>query len=385
MIIKYIINRILIALNLFIGYILTLFSLIISELTKKQVRNAHKPNIIVSQIFEIGDMVLTLPFIRNIKLNYPNSKVTLICGDWAVSIGRLSSDVNNILIYNSIAARRVNKINLKDIIYQIKEITRLKCDIFFDIRGDFFITIAVLNLFLKNPRMRYYNRSIISFQDKMKSIFTHKSPMHEVTKQLCLLLKAGGKIEKADILLKYPNHVGEYTEFLSDYIIFHLGAGWEYRTLPSETSLKIIDLLLEKTSLNIVLTGSESDLKIKNVSKVVNSLPISRRIINLIGKTTFEEIFLLISKSLLLIGPDTSVTHLAGILGIPTVALYGPNDPRKIGPYFFKENSFIIYHKLECSPCKQIKCVSPNNYCMMYISPYEVVEKALHLLKYETR
>ena len=38
-------------------------------------------------------------------------------------------------------------------------------------------------------------------------------------------------------------------------------------------------------------------------------------------------------KARVYIGPDTSVTHLAAASGCPTVALYGPTDPRLWGPW----------------------------------------------------
>ena len=41
----------------------------------------------------------------------------------------------------------------------------------------------------------------------------------------------------------------------------------------------------------------------------------------------------LLSQARVYVGPDTSVTHLAAAAGCPTVALYGPTDPRLWGPW----------------------------------------------------
>jgi heptosyltransferase-3 len=51
------------------------------------------------------------------------------------------------------------------------------------------------------------------------------------------------------------------------------------------------------------------------------------------GQLTWPHLAALLSKARVYVGPDTSVTHLAAASGCPTVALYGPTDPRLWGPW----------------------------------------------------
>ena len=71
------------------------------------------------------------------------------------------------------------------------------------------------------------------------------------------------------------------------------------------------------------------------------------------------------------VGPDTSVTHLAAASGAPTVALYGPTDPRLWGPWPAagldrpwkaagkiqrRGNVWLVQNPQPCLPCQGEGC-----------------------------
>jgi heptosyltransferase-3 len=55
--------------------------------------------------------------------------------------------------------------------------------------------------------------------------------------------------------------------------------------------------------------------------------------VNMAGKLSLAESAFLISRAKYYVGPDTAVTHMAAALGTPTVALFGPSNPVKWGPW----------------------------------------------------
>lgn len=357
---------------------------ILSFLTSFNNRKFDFPDIriVITQIFEIGDMVLTLPFISALKNYFPNSRVTVICGKSLIPLVQLFPIIDDFIVYNSPAARSttLRSFNFfKEVLILIRKMFKLNPDIIIDIRGDICIAFVSLLCLIKNHKMKYLNRCLVYFK---KSFL--KSKQHEVDKQIFLLHMLVGKNVKfsfSPLLLKsYRKKIPIKFKILKSYLVFHLGAGWEFRILPYETTLETINLILRNTELNIVLTGSKEDLKFFNIAKVIERLPVTDRIVNMVGKTTFYELYCLINNAKLYIGPDTGITHLAALLGKPTIALYGPNIPEKIGPYNVNQNVQVIYHKLKCSPCKQIKCKFPDKYCMSYISPEEIVGRVLEFI-----
>lgn len=59
----------------------------------------------------------------------------------------------------------------------------------------------------------------------------------------------------------------------------------------------------------------------------------SDRYINLLGKTSLMDLIPLVGQSKLVVANDSGPMHLAAAMGKPVVALFGPTDPRRFGPY----------------------------------------------------
>jgi ADP-heptose:LPS heptosyltransferase len=79
------------------------------------------------------------------------------------------------------------------------------------------------------------------------------------------------------------------------------------------------------------------------------------------------------------IGADSGITHLAAAVGIPTIALFGPTDPRIWGPR--GEKVAILRKNVSCSPCAPEdleRC--DHRRCLDLIPVEEVMEKACRLM-----
>ena len=89
------------------------------------------------------------------------------------------------------------------------------------------------------------------------------------------------------------------------------------------------------------------------------------------GALSWPELAALIGSALVYVGPDTAVTHLAAATGTPTVALYGPTDPRIWGPWPVggldppwqaagriqrRGNVWLVQNPLPCLPCQLEGC-----------------------------
>jgi heptosyltransferase-3 len=89
------------------------------------------------------------------------------------------------------------------------------------------------------------------------------------------------------------------------------------------------------------------------------------------GKLAWPELTALIAGARVYIGPDTAITHLAAATGTPTVALYGPTDPRLWGPWPAggldqpwraagtiqqRGNVWLVQNPLPCMPCQLEGC-----------------------------
>src|SRR6201999_472197 len=89
------------------------------------------------------------------------------------------------------------------------------------------------------------------------------------------------------------------------------------------------------------------------------------------GRLDWPQLVGLLAKARVYVGPDTSVTHLAAASGCPTVALFGPTDPRLWGPWPAggldrpwaaagtiqqRGNVWLVQHAYPCTPCQFEGC-----------------------------
>ena len=120
------------------------------------------------------------------------------------------------------------------------------------------------------------------------------------------------------------------------------------------------------------------------------------------GQLDWPQLSALLSKARVYIGPDTSVTHLAAASGCPTVAIYGPTDPRLWGPWPVggldaswaasgaiqrQGNVWLVQNPLPCVPCQLEGCerrLDSYSTCLDELPPRQVVEAAEQALGFVT-
>ena len=148
----------------------------------------------------------------------------------------------------------------------------------------------------------------------------------------------------------------------------------------------------------VLLTGSSSAEDRSTVAEVVR-LADSKLVLDMAGQLDFGQLVTLLSGAAAYIGPDTSITHLAAACGTPTIALYGPIDPRLWGPWPaawppvqpYKahaerqvcQNVVLLQGSQACVPCNRAGCDDTNDSrsdCLDTISPERILREALALL-----
>ena len=92
--------------------------------------------------------------------------------------------------------------------------------------------------------------------------------------------------------------------------------------------------------------------------------------VNRIGQTTLGELIDELSACDLLLTNDTGTMHLAALLRVPTISIFGSTEPLRTGP--LGRGHRIFRHHVECSPCFLREC--PLDFrCMHAVTSAEVV------------
>ncbi|HVF72099.1 MAG TPA: lipopolysaccharide heptosyltransferase II [Chthoniobacterales bacterium] len=99
--------------------------------------------------------------------------------------------------------------------------------------------------------------------------------------------------------------------------------------------------------------------------------------VNRIGKTTLDELITELGQCALLLTNDTGTMHLATLIGVPVVAIFGSTEPRLTGP--LGTGDIVLRHQVECSPCFLREC--PIDFrCMKAVNVEEVALAVAELL-----
>lgn len=114
------------------------------------------------------------------------------------------------------------------------------------------------------------------------------------------------------------------------YAALHVHPKFNYKMWHAEGWAGLAQWLRER-GIASVLTGGSERAEVDFVTGIAALMPAGT--INLAGQLTVAQSACVIAGARLYVGPDTLTTHVAAALGIATVALYGPSNPVKWGPW----------------------------------------------------
>jgi ADP-heptose:LPS heptosyltransferase len=160
-------------------------------------------------------------------------------------------------------------------------------------------------------------------------------------------------------------------------VAVHPFAGWKYREWKFASFLSVMQQLTANSAVDVVVIGMQAELE-----RVLQKQPLPGGI-KIFDVSKIPELLALYRIAALYIGNDSGPLHLASMACVPCVGLFGPASPELTAPVG-KDNAYC-YHKLECSPCSQQRCVRPEHPCMELITQEEVLNAALKLLPVNAR
>lgn len=107
----------------------------------------------------------------------------------------------------------------------------------------------------------------------------------------------------------------------------------------------LIKEILQK-NIKVILFGGKDEFKIlKNFKDILNN----ENIFNYVGQTTIIESAILAKRCDLIVGVDTGMQHIADAVGIKTLTIFGPTNPKIFGAY--SEKAEFIEVTCDCKYC----------------------------------
>jgi heptosyltransferase-3 len=134
------------------------------------------------------------------------------------------------------------------------------------------------------------------------------------------------------------------------YAVLHPYPKFRYK-MWTESGWMALGAWLSEHGFQVVLTGGGDPDERAYVSRIAGRIPDA---LDLSGKLGLGGVARVLSRADVYVGPDTAITHAAAALGVPTVALFGPSNPVKWGPWPAK-------HRAESNPWVRTGTQSTGN------------------------
>jgi lipopolysaccharide heptosyltransferase II len=162
-------------------------------------------------------------------------------------------------------------------------------------------------------------------------------------------------------------------------VILQPGARWWNKRWPLEHFVELVGGLGRACEdVDFAVLGGRSDRELGEA--ISRACP--DRCLDLTGRTSLAEMVEWVRVSATMVTNDTGPMHVAAALGKPIVALFGPTEPRRTGPYGQLEH--VLQRELPCLPCMKETCIHERPLeCLRSISPRMVAERVQQILSCE--
>jgi ADP-heptose:LPS heptosyltransferase len=339
--------------------------------------------ILIVNLGGIGDLLLSIPALKGIRKTYNKAEISFLAVD---RVYRLAGDlefIDKVYLFDKVFLPRdlATIINLRkerfDLGVNMRTIVSvasgIKMRILFQViapkvsagrntdgRGNFFD--------IKIPETRVGNKPEMEYDIEM----AEKLGCEVTDRSIHIKIKSAAQSRVRE-LLKEKGISGD-----GRMIGIHIG-GMPSRRWPLGNFAKVIDAVYEKTGCAIAVTGGPGEEYLFQDLKDMCSAPI----VDMVNTLDVWELFALIDKCALFISNDTGPMHIAAVLNVPLVAIFGPGYLTRFDPRVISDKAAVLYKETQCAPCDRIDCGDKR--CLRAVKPETVIRTSFDMIKKNNR
>jgi len=334
--------------------------------------------ICVIHLNQVGDLVFSLPLLKALRENYPDSEIHSIVKPYLQELITDFPCVDQIIIRNS---------GLKERLKLLRRVRQNGYDLLISLSDSeecLFLT-ALSKARIKVGFSHFPWDFSLDIRERVEG-------HHGWYNNLKLLTRLGVNVEKRDYVgLLVPPALEkdgrELAESLGsslqgNYVIISPGTSVRRRVKEweGEKFAELIILLKANYDLTPVLVGGKENRELSNeIVNIVKERDNGENIdiVDLTGKIKLRDLCFFIRKASLFVGIDSGVMHLASSMDVPVVGIFGPSDPFYVGPQN-KQSLVVRQEEMSCIPCYLKGCKERT--CMKELDVTKVLHACEHVL-----
>lgn len=276
------------------------------------------PGILVVRLGAMGDILHALPAAATLKHSFPNSHLS-----WAVEERWSALLENNPFVDDVISIERTT---LRGLAEAWKRLRARRFDWAVDFQG--LVKSAMVASIARPDRIYGFHQSQV--RERVAALFYSNKVRTQAASIVDQNLELAAAAGASSILHAFPLPEGVAEGFLpaEAFVLASPLAGWLAKQWPLEYYGRLARRLRTDLGMQLVVNGPPKSSPI--LSKIPEVLFHYSIVAGLIHATR---------RALAVVGIDSGPTHLAAALGKPGVAIFGPTDPARNGPY---GNTFTV-------------------------------------------
>ncbi|MGI8495764.1 MAG: lipopolysaccharide heptosyltransferase II [Pyrinomonadaceae bacterium] len=326
----------------------------------------------------VGDAVMQIPALRELRRVFPDSHITLATRSWAQGIFEDADFIDEILTFEK-----------SDSIFKQAKAWREKKFDAAILFTNSFESALVSKLGGVKKRFGYATESRSFLLTDSFPVPDWKNSRHEIHYYLNIAGEFGKKFfgdskvceQNPQFQLSVSNKRKQSArELLIDngadlnkkLIVFCPGStNSRAKRWQTNSYAELNDKIQKDLNAEVILIGSPDELAVS--AEVLEKSELKPLLLT--GKTSLADVTAILSVCDLLVSNDTGPAHIAAALGTKTIAIFGPTNPLTTSPL----NAEIIRKNVECSPCMLRDCPIDHR-CMTQISAEEIFQKILSII-----
>lgn len=364
--------------------------------------DAHPPRtVLVAATRRIGDVLLTTPIVRSIKARWPDAEIDVLVFRGTEGVLEGNPDVRRVI---TVAQRARIGERLRDAM-RIWRRYDLACAALSSDRPRFYTWFAGRKrVGLVDPdKLKWWTRLMLN------RIALNRHETEHTVRSTLALADAIGIAPVSEVvapgLTGDPAQRARFEAWFAPgpalrpghpYVVLHPFPMFVYKRWNAEGWARLA-AWLHARGFDVVLTGGPAEAERGYAEQVAALAGVP--VLNLVGRLSLGESAEVFRRARLYVGPDTGATHIAAATGVPTLALYGPSDPVRWGPWpngwpahgnpwalvgsARHENIYLLQGEGECVPCRAEGCerrIDSPSLCLTDMRAERVIAAAAALL-----
>ncbi len=285
----------------------------------------HRILVVVTR--RIGDVLLTTPLIRALKRAWPAAAVDVLVFTGTAGVLSANPDVSHVLTI----AERPRWHEHLSLLTKIARRYDLSLSVVPSDRPTLYAWLASrhsVGLVAGQAKHRW-KKWLLQQWMPFDNIDTHTVLMHLALADVLAIAPcyevtaAWTEADAREVARQLPFALGE------SFAVLHVYPRFNYKMWRPEAWIETAQWL-QARSMRVVFTGGGDIAEYAYVDAIARAVPGA---VNVAGKLSLAQTACLLKHARTYVGPDTAATHMAAALGVPVIALYGPGNPVKWGPW----------------------------------------------------